>query len=199
MRTEAPSLAPILRSAMQGRLLAVLAANPERSYGIRELAELAETSPTTAQREVDRAEAAGIVTSRYEGRNRRIRMNSDHYLYQPLRQLLLATYGAPAVIVEEFGDLEADLVILYGSWAARYEGHDSKPPNDIDVLIIGNNLDRLAVDEAADRAERRLALPVQATIRSRDAWRQADDPFLATVKSRPHLTLLTNDHDAGQL
>jgi hypothetical protein len=186
-----------LRSAMQGRLLAVLAANPERSYGIRELAELAETSPTTAQREVDRAHAAGILTSRYEGRNRRIRINSDHYLYEPLRRLLVATYGAPAVVVEEFGDLEADLVILYGSWAARYEGHDSKPPNDIDVLIIGNNLDRLAVDEAADRAERRLALPVQATIRSRDAWRQADDPFLATVKSRPHLTLLTND-DAGQ-
>ena len=183
---------------MQGRLLAILAANPEQTYGIRELAELADTSPTTAQRDVDRAEAAGIVVSRYEGRNRRIRINVDHYLYQPLRQLLLATYGAPAIIVEEFRDLEADLVILYGSWAARYEGHDGKPPNDIDVLIVGDNIDRLAVDQAADRAERRLALPVQATIRSANAWRQADDAFLATVKSRPHLTVLTSDNESDQ-
>lgn len=196
MRTEAPSLAPILRSAMQGRLLAVLAANPEQTYGLRELAELADTSPTTAQREVDRAEAAGIVASRYEGRNRRIRINADHYLYRPLRQLLLATYGAPAIITEEFGDLDADLVILYGSWAARYEGHDGKPPNDIDVLIVGNDIDRLAVDQAADRAERRLALPVQATIRTREAWRRTDDPFTATVKSRPRLTLLTSDDES---
>lgn len=198
MRTEAPSLAPILRSAMQGRLLAVLAANPEQSYGLRELAELADTSPTTAQREVDRAEAAGIVTSRYEGRNRRIRINPDHYLYQPLRQLLLATYGAPAILVEEFGDLDADLVILYGSWAARYEGHDGRPPNDIDVLIIGDTIDRRAVDQAADRAERRLALPVQATIRTREAWCRADDPFTATVRSRPHLTLLMSDDESDQ-
>jgi DNA-binding transcriptional ArsR family regulator len=196
MRTEAPSLAPILRSAMQGRLLAVLAANPEQSYGLRELAELADTSPTTAQVEVDRAEAAGIVASRYEGRNRRIRINADHY--QPLRQLLLATYGAPAILVEEFGNLDADLVVLYGSWAARYEGHDGKPPNDIDVLIVGDNIDRLAVDQAADRAERRLALPVQATIRTPDAWRHADDAFIATVKSRPHLTLVTSDDDGDQ-
>lgn len=198
MRTEAPSLAPILRSAMQGRLLAVLAANPEQTYGLRELAELADTSPTTAQREVDRAEAAGIVASQYEGRNRRIRINPRHYLYQPLRQLLLATYGAPAILVEEFGNLDADLVILYGSWAARYEGHDGRPPNDIDVLIVGDDIDRLAVDQAADRAERRLALPVQATIRTRDAWRHADDPFIATVRSRPHLTLLTSDAESDQ-
>ena len=196
MRTEAPSLAPILRSAMQGRLLAVLAANPEQTYGLRELAELADTSPTTAQREVDRAEAAGIVASRYEGRNRRIRINANHYLYQPLRQLLLATYGAPAILAEEFGGLDADLVIVYGSWAARYEGHDGKTPNDIDVLIVGDSIDRLAVDRAADRAERRLSLPVQATIRSSEAWRQADDPFIATVKSRPHLTLLTSNDDS---
>src|ERR671919_1553369 len=198
MRTEAPSLAPILRSATQGRLLAILAANPERSYGIRELAEAAATSPTTAQREIDRAETAGIVTSRHEGRNRRVRMNPAHYLYQPVRQILLATYGAAHVIIEEFSDLDdADRVILYGSWVARYEGHDGKPPNDIDVLVIGDNVDRLAVDQAADRAERRIGLPVQATIRGRNAWRQADDAFLATVKSRPHLTLLTNDDDTG--
>jgi DNA-binding transcriptional ArsR family regulator len=197
MRTEAPSLAPILRSATQGRLLAILAANPGRSYGIRELAEAAATSPTTAQREIDRAETAGIVTSRYEGRNRRVRMNPAHYLYQAVRQILLATYGAAHVITEEFSDLDADRVLLFGSWVARYEGHDGRPPNDIDVLIIGNNVDRLAVDQAADRAERRIGLPVQATIRSRNAWHQADDAFLATVKSRPHLTLLTNDDDTG--
>jgi DNA-binding transcriptional ArsR family regulator len=95
VRTEALSLAPILRSAAQGRLLAILAANPDQSRGIRELASAADTSPTTAQREVDRAEAAGIVTSRYEGRNRRVPINPDHYLYKPLRHSCSQHTGRP--------------------------------------------------------------------------------------------------------
>ena len=199
MRPPAPSLVPILRSAMQGRLLAILAAEPARSYGVRELAEAADTSPTTAQREVDRAEEAGIVASRHEGRNRRVRFNSDHHLAQPLRQVLLATFGAPAVVADEFAGVGgADEILLYGSWVARYQGHDGPPPHDIDVLVIGDDVDRAAVDAAAERAEQRLGLPVQAAIRRRDAWHEARDPFLATVRSRPHLTVLTSQSNEGE-
>jgi DNA-binding transcriptional ArsR family regulator len=200
MRTPAPSLAPILRSATQGRLLTVLATDPERSYGIRELAQAADTSPTTVQREIDRAEDAGVVVSHHEGRNRRVRINTGHYLYQPLRQLLLATFGAPAIIADEFAGLRgAEQILLYGSWVARYEGQDGPPPRDIDVLVIGDDIDRAAVDAAADRAERRLALPVQATIRSQEAWYATRDPFVATVRSRPHMIVLTSAEDDTEI
>lgn len=194
MRPSAPSLMPILRSAAQGRLLAILAASPQRLFGVRELAVLAQTSPMTAQREVERAERAGVVTSSYEGRNRRVRFNEDHPLVQPLRRILVATYGAPQVITEEFRSLRgAQKVLLFGSWAARYLGEEGPPPADIDVLVIGDHVDRDAVDAAADRAERRLHTPVQVTIRSHDQWEVNDDPFMATVRERELVTVLSDD------
>ena len=49
--------------------------------------------------------------------------------------------------------------------AARYRGEQGRAPNDLDVLVIGSP-DRDAVDDAAERAERVIGLPVQATVRS---------------------------------
>jgi len=145
----------------------------------------------TAQREVDRAEAAGLVVSRREGRNRLVGANPDHPLFQPLRQVVVAAFGAPSVVAEEFaGVAGAERVLLFGSWVARYLGQDGPPPADVDVLVLGQDVDRAGVDAAADRAEKRLGLPVQATVRTLRAWEEASDPFLATVRGRPVVEVL---------
>ena len=77
---------------------------------------------------------------------------------------------------------------IFGSWTARYAGEIGSAPNDVDVLVIGDP-DRDEVYEAADRAERRLHRPVQVTFRSADEWANRDDPFIATVRSRPLVAL----------
>ena len=73
----------------------------------------------------------------------------------------------------------------------------ARPGPPVLLVVAGSPYAARPVDRAADRAERRIGLPVQATVRSRDAWRRADDGFLATVKSRPHLVLLTSNDDTG--
>jgi hypothetical protein len=83
-------------------------------------------------------------------------------------------------------------VILFGSWAARYAGETGRAPNDIDVLVLGE-ADRDAVDDAADRAEREIGLPVQATVRSLDQWRRARESFITEVKRRPLVPVLVDD------
>jgi hypothetical protein len=51
---------------------------------------------------------------------------------------IVATYGPPAIIAEDFADLHgADAVLLYGSWAARYLGTPGRTPNDIDFVVHG--------------------------------------------------------------
>ena len=76
--------------------------------------------------------------------------------------------GPDAFVAEDFAGIEgAAAVLLFGSWAARYLGEPGRAPNDIDVLVIGEP-DRDAVDDAAKRAERRIGLPVQATVRTRE-------------------------------
>lgn len=193
MKVAAPSLAPMLRSNTQGRLLARILADPATEHNLTELVEWTHSSMPTVSREVERAEQAGIVTSRKTGPTRLVRANQDHPLYPAVRQLILGTYGPPAVIAETFADLAgAEAVVLFGSWAARYVGQPGRAPNDIDVLVIGE-VDLDAMHDAADAAERQIGLPVQATARTRDAWLGADESFIREVRSRPLVPVLVDD------
>lgn len=193
MKTAPSSLAPILRSDTQGRILARLLTDPTKSYNLSELVEWADSSMPTVQREVRRAEDAGIVKTERVGPTRLVRANPDHPLFDALRQIVLATYGPPIVVAREFAGIDGtDAVLLFGSWVARYLGQPGRAPNDIDVLVIGAP-DRDEVDDAAERAEQAIGLPVQATVRSRAHWSTAQDSFIREIRSRPLLVVLTGD------
>jgi hypothetical protein len=196
MKVPAPTLAPILRSDAQGRILARVLADPETSYSLSDLVAWSKTSMPTVQREVARAEQAGIVTTEKVGPTRLVRANASHPLHDAVRRIIVATYGPPAVIAHEFGNIEeADAVLLFGSWAARYLGTPGRAPNDIDVLVIGD-ADRDAVDDAAERAERQIGLPVQATVRTRAQWETQRESFIKDVRSRPLVVVLVADDDS---
>jgi hypothetical protein len=195
MKVAAPSLAPILRSDTQGRILARLFGEPGAEYTLTDLAEGAGTSFPTAQREINRAEQAGIVSIRRVGPARLVRANSGHPLFGPLQQLLLATFGPPAVIARRFVRIEgARAVLLFGSWAARYVGVPGRAPNDVDVLVLGD-ADRNEVDDAAEDAEREIGLPVQATVRTVEQWQRASESFITEVKRRPLVPVLTDENE----
>jgi hypothetical protein len=106
MKVAASSLAPILRSDTQGRILARLFADPSTSHNLSELAEWANSSLPTVQREVGRAEQAGIVTTEKIGPTRIVKANPDHPLFSPLSQIVLSTYGPPLIVAREFRDLD---------------------------------------------------------------------------------------------
>jgi predicted nucleotidyltransferase len=196
MKVPAPSLAPILRSDAQGRILARVLADPEASYNLSELVAWSKSSMPTVQREIERAEQAGMVITEKVGPTRLVRANAAHPLHDAVRRILLATYGPPVVVAHEFeGIAGADAVLLFGSWAARYLGEPGRAPNDIDVLVIGDT-DRDLVDDLAERVERRVGLPVQATVRTRRQWESASESFIKEVRSRPLVAVLVADDDS---
>jgi hypothetical protein len=188
---------PILRSDAQGRILARVLTDPETAYSLSDLVAWSKTSMPTVQREVERAELAGVVTTEKIGPTRLVRANTAHPLYDALRRIILATYGPPAVIAEEFEQVAgAGAVVLFGSWAARYLGVPGRAPNDLDVLVIGD-VDRDVVDAAAERAERRISVPVQATVRTRGQWRSDRESFIKEVRSRPLVVMLVADEESS--
>lgn len=197
MKTPAPTLMPLLRSNAQGRILARVLADPETGHSLSDLVAWSGTSMPTVKREVDRAEQAGIVTTEKIGPVRLVRANARHPLHDAVRRIVLATYGPPVVVADEFEDVDgAEAVLLFGSWAARYHGEPGRPPNDVDVLVIGG-ADRNLVDDAAQRAERRIGLPVQATVRTREQWESGREGFIAQLRSRPIVVVLVSDEDAA--
>ena len=70
MRSDAPSLMPVFRSRHQADLLTLLFLRPDQDYTVTDLAARLGIPLTTAHREVQRLEDAGLLTGRAVGRSR---------------------------------------------------------------------------------------------------------------------------------
>lgn len=183
-RASPPPLLPLLRSRLQAEMLTLVLLTPGQEWSLTDLASRTGASVSSAQREVTRAEQAGVVVSRRLGNTRLVKA-ADSPLTAPLTELLLRSFGPRLVLAEELDTVGGiDSAYLFGSWAARYAGESGRPPADLDVLVIGAP-DRDALDDAAQRAGERLAREVNVTIRSRLWWQQGTDGFHADVTRRP--------------
>lgn len=190
MRTQAPALLPIFRSQHQAQLLATLLIDPDREHTITELAQQLGMSKQATQAEVERLVRADVLRDRRQGRNRLISANPDHPAVEPLTQLALMTFGPHTVVAEEFSEIPgAETVLIFGSWAARYEGHAGPPPADIDVLVIGAT--RMPdLFDAADRAQKRLGTEVNPQRCTREQWQEPGDrTLLIEIQQRPYVTV----------
>jgi predicted nucleotidyltransferase len=162
---------------------------PGREWSLTELAGVVAASVPTVQREMKRAEEAGVVQSRKLGNTRLVRAEPHGVLTEPLTELLLRSFGPKSVLAESLRDVAGvDAAYLFGSWAARYAGQRGPVPEDIDVLVIGQP-DRDQLEDALAEAERRLARPVQVTIRRPSWWAEGDDAFRVEIARRPIVSL----------
>jgi predicted nucleotidyltransferase len=191
MQAPTPPLLPLLRSRLQAELLTLVLLTPGREWSLTELADRAGSSLSSAQREMARAEQAGVVASRRLG-NTRLVTAADSPLTGALTELLLRSFGPRQVVAEELSGLAGiESAFLFGSWAARYAGQPGRAPADIDVLVIGDP-DRDELDEAASRASSRLGREVNVTIRSARWWRGGGDGFHAEVTGRPLVSVFAD-------
>jgi DNA-binding transcriptional ArsR family regulator len=190
MRREAPALLPIFRSRLQADILVALLLRPDQELSLTDLATRLNAPLSTVHGEVRRLTDAGLLARREQGRSVLVRADLGNRLTAPLTELLVMSWGAPQVVADEFAGLDgAKEVLIFGSWAARYQQQPGKPPNDVDVLVIGHPR-REDVYDAADRAQHRLGLPVNTVIRSADAWHGATDPLVLQIQSAPFLPVL---------
>lgn len=170
--------------------------HPDEEYGLSDLATRIDVPVSTLHREVVRLESAGLITSRSLGRNRLLRADLTHPASQPLARLLEVTFGPRAVIAEEFDITGAAHVIIFGSWASRYTGTQGRPPQDIDVLVVGE-VDRADVYEAADRVQDRLGLEINPVVRSMDEWASPVDELVLQIKGSAHTVVLGGDEEGA--
>lgn len=189
MRAGAPPLVPVFRSRLQGELLALVLGEVRSEWTIDELAEGVGAPYQSVATEVRRLEASDLLHARVIGRSKLVRVNEEHPLVRPLRDLAVMAFGPPRVLAGELRGIEGcDAAYIYGSWAARHDGAPGAYPRDIDVLVLGD-VDRDAVYAAIARAERRLHQEVNVTLRSSTAWKRADDGFARQVKGGPLVAL----------
>jgi hypothetical protein len=191
--TVEASLLPILRSRGQAEILCAVLANPNREWTLGELAKVSGQSLPTVQREVERAELAALVESRRMGRQRLVKAGPSQIAIM-LANLLLWSYGPKFVIAEEFAGIKGiDRLFIFGSWAARYHGVDGYPPQDLDILVIGDaNLSD--VFRAAHAASNKLQLEVNPKLFSHTWWEnKTGSGFRMEIERRPIVEIEVGD------
>ena len=191
MRTPPPALLPLLRSQVQGELLALLYLHPDGEYSLTDAARHIGVTPRAVHAEASRLVAGGLILDRRVGNTRMLRAAEGTPLTRPLTDLLAVTYGPLPVLTDAFRSVPGvQRAYIYGSWAARYSGEIGPVPVDVDVLVIGTaDLDDL--EEAARQSEPVLGREVNIRRIRPDVWEGAgaSDPFLASVRSKPLVEL----------
>jgi hypothetical protein len=185
-KSPAPALLPIFRSQQQAEILALLLGDPDLELSLTEIADGTGAPYPSVHREIERAEAAGLVTSRRIGNARLVRADTTSPYYQGLADVLVRAFGPPHALAAALSPIAGiDAAYLYGSWAARFTGETGpRPVGDIDLLVLGSP-NRDEVYAAVSAVEGRLGRPVQVTIRAADWLQAGSGSFHATVTSRP--------------
>jgi DNA-binding transcriptional ArsR family regulator len=178
-------------------MLTLLLLHPDAEYTLSEVAGKLDLPLTTVQREATRLSGSGLIRERRVGRSRLLSANQTSRYTRPLTELVSLAFGPQFVIGEEFGDLGAAAVAIYGSWAARYEGVAGPAPNDVDVLVVGE-AGRSDMYEAAERAEQRLGLPVNPVLCSQERWLAAADPLIQQIRVSPLVWVVGEEPQRGE-
>ena len=181
-----PPLLPILRSQQQAEILVLLLGDPGQELSLTAIAERNAVPYPSVHREIERAEAAGLVTSRRVGNTRLVRANTDSPYFEGMADVLTKAFGVPSVLSDALAPVAGIAeAFIHGSWAARFSGlPGDRPVQDIDVLLLGSP-DRDHVFAVLSGAEQRLGRQVQVTFRASDWLANGSGPFHATVAAGP--------------
>lgn len=176
-----PSVLPLFRSEVQFRILGELFTHPSLELAVGELADRIGHPRPTVSHEIARLVEAGLVLRRQQGNRSLIRAATDTSVADDLQSLLAKTYGPLAELREAFSALPVAYVAIFGSFAARWNGEPGPPPNDIDVLVVGD-LDYETLWDITARLSRKLGIEVNAILRDAETWDDDDTPFSRAIK-----------------
>ena len=189
------SIADVLFSGVQQRVIALLFGQPDRSFYSNELVRLAKTGRGSLQRELERLSASGLVEMKIIGHQKHYQANNKSIIYQELRGITLKTFGLADVVREALsGHLDAiRYAFIFGSVA---KGTDTSS-SDIDVMVIAEGLGYSELFEAVVKAEAVLGRKVSPTLYSPAeflAKKNSDNHFVTRVLEQPRIVLLGDEH-----
>jgi predicted nucleotidyltransferase len=183
----------LFSSTARVKVLALLLLNPETSFYQREISALADLPIRAVQREVERLQTLGLLTSFTRGNQVHYQINRDFFLFPELKNIFLKTVGLTALLGEALKGAEnVALALIYGSYAADQESTTS----DIDLLVVGT-LSSRALHTTLQEAEKLIHREINYTLFSPEEFRaraQTGDGFLRNVLTGPKLFLIGDEN-----
>jgi predicted nucleotidyltransferase len=174
----------------QQRLLGLLFGQPERSFFVTELIELAHVGRGAVQRELARLARSKLVLIERHGNQKHYRANPDSPVFQELCSIVSKTVGIEEKLRSALEPLRAriSLALIYGSVARQADTASS----DIDLLVVSDDLTLEDIYTNLSSAEQRLGRQVNPTLYTRNEFRQRrseDNAFFGRVLAGPTIVL----------
>ena len=194
MNMETISLANALFSKVQRRVLALIFGHPQRSFYTSEIVRTVRSGTGAVARELARLKGSGIISAERIGNQQHYRANPNSPIFNELKSLVLKTVALAEPLKESLEPVAKtiDAAFIYGSFA---KGTDTAA-SDIDLMVIGDNLDYAGLFSAALDAETKLGRKVSPTLLSRKDWiKKANDPgsFVSKVQKLPKIFVIGSD------
>ena len=176
-------LESLITSKTRIKLLLKFFLNSTTTSYLRDLSAEFGESTNAIRLELNHLEEAGLLNFRTEGNKKVFHANLNHPLYGDIHRLLLKHTGIDHVVenvVTNLGGLHSAYVT--GSFA---RGHDNPV---IDLLLVGNGIDREYLIQLVDKAEKIISRRIKYNIVTREE-------FAALLHDNPEALLLWKQTD----
>jgi predicted nucleotidyltransferase len=192
------SLSDALFSKVQQRVLALIFSHPERSFYTTEIVQQVRSGVGAVERELSRLERSGLVSAERIGNRKYFRANQATPVFEDLRGLIEKTAGFAEPIKKSLEPYANSIksAFVYGSVA---KGTDTAQ-SDIDLMVIGDDLNYSDLYTAAQNVERKLRRKVHPLFLSPEDWhRRISDKgsVFSKINHSPKIFIIGSEKDIG--
>jgi predicted nucleotidyltransferase len=195
-RDSTLGISDALFSKVQQRVLALLFGQPDRSFYTSEILRNVNSGVGAVDRELNRLHRCGLVTAERVGNQKHYRANKDAPIFGELRGLLEKTVNVTEPLKKSFERYASGIhsAFVFGSVAKGSDTADS----DVDILVIGDDLNYSDLYTAAQEAEQTLKRPVHPLFMSSQDWhRHASDDgsVINKISQSPKLFFIGSENE----
>ncbi len=167
----------LITSKTKIKLLLKFFLNTKNQGYLRQLAKDFGESTNSIRVELNKLEEAKILTSERIGRNKIFRANSNHPLFNDIRQIVLKSTGIDKVlsnVINKLGDVH--LAFIRGDYAI---GKDSGL---IDLVVVGNKINMDELKRVTSKTEKLIDRKINILVLSKNEYVKLEDNFLSEAK-----------------
>jgi predicted nucleotidyltransferase len=195
---EADHVSPsnALFSNVQQRVLALIFGNPDRSFYTAEILRRVKSGTGAVERELSRLRRSGLVSVERIGNQKHYRANHESPVYRELQGLVLKTVGLVEPLAEALKPYAANInaAFVFGS-VAKGTHHAG---SDIDLMVIGDDLNYADLYVSLQRAESKLYRPIKPLFLSLNDWRRKlaeTESFVQKINGQPKILIIGSERE----
>ena len=176
--------------------MGLLYGQPDTDFYTNEIIRLTKSGTGAVQRELAKLTAAGLITVKPLGNQKRYQANRFTPFFAELRGIVLKTFGLADILREALKPLAKQIhfAFIYGSIAKQEDTAQS----DIDLMIISDKLTYAELFKLLEKAEVRLGPKVNPTFYSPSEWvgkRKQDNNFVLQVSKQAKIFLIGSENE----